>query len=166
LINVVLPAAAGAAAAPAPINLINNYGQVTLEQVQVHAAVYMAVQERLNQQSLLLYDFLCDSIDDKALTILNIRPGNFTINWNPEGACFLKEIITKSYVDTNATVDTIRKAISRLDDRIKEVKFDIKNFNEYVWSQVNSLSAHGVQCTELLTNVLSAYKQIHDTEFS
>jgi hypothetical protein len=119
-----------APAAPAQINMITNYGQVTLQQVRACAAVYMAVQEQLNQQSLMLYDFLSDSIDNTALATLNIQPGNFTVLGNTEGACFLKEIITKSYVDTNATVDTILRMISRLDDRIKELKFDIKAFNE------------------------------------
>jgi hypothetical protein len=125
----------------------------------------MALQQRLNQQSLMLY-FLCDSIDDTTLATLNMQPGSFTINGNSEGACFLKEVITKSYVDTNATVDTIRCTISHLDDRIKELKFDIKSFNEYVWAQVSSLSAHGVQFTELLTNIFSAYKQVQDAELS
>jgi hypothetical protein len=95
-----------------------------------------------------------------------MQPGNFTVLGNTEGACFLKEIITKSYVDTNATVDTMRRTISRLDDRIKELKFDIKAFNEYVGAQVNSLRAHGVQCTKLLTNVFPAYKQVQDAAFA
>jgi hypothetical protein len=49
IINVAFPAPAAVAgvaqAAPPPINLITNYGQVTLAQVQAHATVYMALQQ-------------------------------------------------------------------------------------------------------------------------
>jgi hypothetical protein len=95
--------------------------------------------------------------------LLDINPQNYTVNGNKDGVCFLKDIITKAYVDTNATIDTIRKSIAKLDDKIKEQKFDIKAFNAYV--QVNALLAHGIQCTELLTNLFAAYNQVQDPEF-
>jgi hypothetical protein len=55
--------------------------------------------------------------------------------------------------------------IARLDDKIKELKFDIKAFNAYVLTQVNAINAHGVLCPELLTNLFTAYKQVQDAEF-
>jgi hypothetical protein len=122
VVNIAFPVPA-AAAAPAPIarppiNLITNYGQVTLEEVRAHAEVYMAVNTRPNQQSGMLYLFLSNSLDTDAHNLMDINPQNYTINGLKDGACFLKEIITKAYVDTNATVDTIRKSISRLDEKI------------------------------------------------
>lgn len=151
--------------APQPINLITNYGQVTLAQVQAHAGVYMAIEGRLNQQSGMLYSFLSNSIDIKAHNILDITPQSYTVNGRKDGVCFLKELITKAYVDTNATVDNIRKSIAKLDEKIKELKFDIKAFNAYVLTQVNAMNAHGVQCPELLTNLFTAYGQVQDPEF-
>jgi hypothetical protein len=93
---------------------------------------------------------------------MDINPEKYRINGMNKGALFLKEIITKAYVDTNATVDTIRKSISRLDDKIKEMKFDIKVFNTYVKTQVNALQAHGIEYSELITNLFSAYKEVPD----
>jgi hypothetical protein len=55
--------------------------------------------------------------------------------------------------------------IAKLDNKIKDLKFDIKAFNAYVQTQVNALLAHGVQCTELLTNLFFAYGQVQDSEF-
>jgi hypothetical protein len=151
---------------PMMVNLITHYGQVTREQVRQHVEGYMMLQDRRAQQSGMLFLFITNSLDQDALNIMDIDKAPYTINNMPDGVCFLKEIITKAYVDTNATVDTIRKAISRLDDKIKELKFDIKVFNAYVKGQVNSLAAHGIQCTELLTNLFAAYNQVQDAEFA
>jgi cytochrome c1 len=109
--------------------------------------------------------FLSNSIDETAHNLLDINTQNYTINGEEDGVCFLNEIITKSYVDTNATVDTIRKSISRLGKKIKEFKFDIKVFNTYVQTQVKALQAHGIPCTELLTILFLAYNQVQDQEF-
>jgi hypothetical protein len=169
IINIAFPAPAAVAgvaqAAPPPINLITNYGQVTSEQVRTHAAVFMALQQRNSQNSLMLYMFLSNSLDTTAHNIMDMNPENYRVNGDNEGVIFLKEIINKAYVDTNATVDTIRKAVSKLDDKIKELKFDIKAFNTYVQTQVNALSAHGIECTELITNLFSAFKQVPDNKF-
>jgi hypothetical protein len=97
---------------------------------------------------------------------MDIQAEHYTLFGLADGVCYLKVIITKAYVDTNATVDTLQKSIARLDDKIKELKFDIKSFNSYVHTQVNSLAAHGIQCTELLTNLFSAYNQVQDVEFT
>jgi hypothetical protein len=171
IINILIPAPvpiAGAAAPPPTyINLVTNYGQVTLQQVRAHANNYCVInqQSRNNQNSLMLYMFLSNSLDTTAHNAMDINPEKYRINGMNEGVLFLKEIITKAYVDTNATVDTIRKSISKLDDKIKEMKFDIKNFNTYVKTQVNALLAHGIECTELITNLFSAYKEVPDDEF-
>jgi hypothetical protein len=162
VINIILPPANPGAIAPQPINLITNYGQVTLQQVRNHANEYCInnVQTRNNQNSLMLYMFLSNSLDTTAHNAMDINPEKYRINGMNKGALFLKETITKAYVDTNATVDTIRKSISKLDDKIKEMKFYIKVFNTYVKTQVNALLAHGIECSELITNLFSAYKEV------
>jgi hypothetical protein len=54
IINIAFPAPAAEAgvaqAAPPLINLVTNYGQITFAQVQAHATVYMALQQRASQQ--------------------------------------------------------------------------------------------------------------------
>jgi hypothetical protein len=92
---------------PMVVNLITHYGQVTREQVRQHAEVYMVLQDRRTQQSGMLFLFLTNSLDQDAQNIMDIDKTPYTINNMPDGVCFLKEIITKAYVDTNATVDTI-----------------------------------------------------------
>lgn len=109
--------------------------------------------------------FLSNSLDTAAHNAMYITPEKDRINGMNEGAFFLKELITKTYVNTNATVDTICKSISKLDDTIKEMKFDIEAFNTYVKTQVNALLAHGIECSELITNLFSAYKEVRDDEF-
>jgi hypothetical protein len=165
IIEVTFPIPPGAVVPPPNLNLITNYGQITKDQVKAHAEVYMMMQDRRNQRSGMLYHFLNQSLTEEAHNILDINVANYTINGQKEGVCFLKEIITQAYVDTNATVDNIRKSIAKLDDKIKELKFDVKTFNAYVQTQVNALAAHGITCTELLTNLFTAYNQVQDSEF-
>jgi hypothetical protein len=86
---------------------------------------------------------------------MDISQMNYTINGVKDGVCFLKEIITKAYVDTNTTVDNIQKSIAKLDGKIKELNFDIELLNAYVLTQVNAMNFHGVQCTDLLTNLFT-----------
>jgi hypothetical protein len=57
VINIILPPVNPGAIAPQPINLITNYGQVTLQQVRNHANEYCInnVQTCNNQNLLMLY---------------------------------------------------------------------------------------------------------------
>jgi hypothetical protein len=113
----------------------------------------------------MLYHFVGNSLYTAAPNLIDINPQNYTINRNKDGVSFLKEIISKAYVDANAAMDTIGKSIAKLDNKIKDLKYDIKAFNAYVQTQVNALLAHGVQCMALLTNLFSAFGQVQDSEF-
>jgi hypothetical protein len=46
-----------------------------------------------------------------------------------------------------------------------DLKFDVKAFHHYVETQVASLAAHGIICSELVTNLFTAYFAVKDDEF-
>jgi hypothetical protein len=129
IINIILPAPGPGYLPQPPVNLISNYGQVSLEQVRNHANAYMGIPCRDSQNSHMLFTFLVNSLDNNAQNIMDIQAKHYTLFGLADRVCYLKVIITKAYVDTNATVDTLRKSIARLDDKIKELKYDIKLFN-------------------------------------
>jgi hypothetical protein len=150
---------------PVNQNIIENYGVITLEQCRAHATTYLALQTRPSQVSAMLYTFLRGSLTAEANNVLDLNPTSYTINGQVDGLCLLKQIIAKSFVDTNSTVSMIRRTIGKLDDKIKEYKFDIKAFNHYVEMQVASLAAHSVKCDELIPNLFTSYLTVKDEEF-
>jgi hypothetical protein len=152
-------------AAPIRTNLIENYGIVTMAECKAHATAYLAAQARDSQLSAMLYSFLRNSLSSQANKIIDLHPTDYTLNGLTNGTCLLKYIVGKSFVDTNSTVTVIRKTISKLDEKIKELKYDIKGFNQFVEMQVSALAAHGHKCEELINNLFSAYLAVKDEEF-
>jgi hypothetical protein len=148
-----------------PTNLISNYGVVSLESCQAHARVYLAQRERASQLSAMMYEFLRKSLTNEANKTIDLYPSAYTVNGLTDGLCLLKQIIIKSYVDNKSTVTMVRRSIGKLDDKIRELKYDIKAFNQYVEMQVYTLTAYNYKCEELVPNLFTAYMAFKDDEF-
>jgi hypothetical protein len=149
-----------------PTNLIDHYGVITLAECKTFATAYLAQRQRNSQLSAMLYTFLRDSLTAEANNIIDLTPSAYTINDETDGLCLLKHIITKPFVDTKSTVTNIRNNICRLDDEMKELKFDIKAFNHYVNIQVAALAAHNQKCEELMPRLFASYLSVKDDAFS
>jgi hypothetical protein len=115
---------------PVPTNVINSYGIVTIKECKTFATAYLARQDRDSQLCAMFNTFLRNSLSNQANKIVDLHASEYTINGLTDGLCLLKYIITKSYVDTNSNVTVIRRAIGRLDEKIQELKYDIKSFNQ------------------------------------
>ena len=98
-------------------NLLTEYGQVTITQCQAHAQTYVNAQNRDAQNSFNLYQCLMASLTDVARTRVMLLEDQYTVTGVRSGSCLLKIIISKSYLDSNATTSFIRKSLSSLDSR-------------------------------------------------
>jgi hypothetical protein len=147
-------------------NLIDEYGRLTIEDCQAHAATYSGVPGRDSQNSVMLYQFLSNSLSDEAKNILMVNPDSYTVMGQPSGSCFLKAIIGKSTVDTIATVHVLRNAIANLEPKMKELQGDIKAFNLHVTQVRNSLIAQGEPVNELMLNLFKGYSAVDDEAFA
>jgi hypothetical protein len=98
--------------------LIERYGVVTLQEYHTHAETYVAAANRQAQKSIMLYQFLSNSLTEetklKVLTALE----DCMVNDSTPGACFLKTIMSKLHVDTRGTVNTIRESLSNVETRM------------------------------------------------
>jgi hypothetical protein len=147
-------------------NILDNYGTVTLYECQVHAAGYMiAAITREGQNSVMLYNFLFDSLTTEGLNKVNIDPEVFTINDEQDGLCFLRTIITKAQMDTIGTVQTLRSAIGALPTKIVEMTANIEEFHQHVNTLTNTLDSYGQTYPELIMNLFKSYTLIEDNEF-
>jgi hypothetical protein len=153
------------AAAAVPTNLIDNYGLVTMAECRAHGTTILGVNDRRNQNDGMLYNYLQASLTTEAHSIIDLEPQQYMINGEVTGVCLLKYIFSKAHVDTNATVGSLRNQLASLDDKMIEVKNDIKLFHQHVLQLEHSLAAHGEHCDELMANLFKAYKKVNDDDF-
>ena len=73
---------------------LQNYGILSLEQVQVHAATYGLAQVRLAQESAQLYYAIMNSLSATRRAKISVWSADYTIpNGQPDGCMLLKVII-------------------------------------------------------------------------
>jgi hypothetical protein len=147
------------------VDIIHNYGQLTLQQVRDHASTYIDQHNRQAQNNAQLYHCLMNSLTKEAKAKVMIWRRDYTVLNELSGACLLKIIIRESHVDTRSTVLHIREKLSSLDSYIKSIDYDIVKFNTYVKDLLDSLSARGQVTEDLLAFVLKAYKKVPDKDF-
>jgi hypothetical protein len=128
----------GAAVNPANQNLVTQYGQVTFEQINAHAAVYLAAQNRTTQNSILLYKYLLNSLMEKANLIMVTLSDQYHANGLPIGALYLKSIIGSSSVGTRAKALLLCESISHLYMKMLELKVNVCLVNKHVSDLVSA----------------------------
>ena len=133
----------------------------------VGLATATANNTRLSQDSMMLYQFLLNSLSDSAQLAMLSDKELYYLNDFPSGVCFLKAIIGRSSIDTNAKVTMLRKRIAKLADTMKnEHKGNVRDFNIYVAEQRDQLRGRGHDVNELLTHLFDAYLNgVNDEEF-
>jgi hypothetical protein len=150
-------------------NLCDQYGLITLENIQAHAQIYEAAQGRDAQNASQMYDFLESSLTDEAKLMVLSDYSDYTIMTGGmqigNGPCFLKVIIRNTTVDTRSTVFHIRENLNHLEGKMLEVSYDIEAFNIYVTGQVEQLAARGESSSDLLINLFAAFMVVPDKKF-
>jgi hypothetical protein len=148
-------------------NLIDAYGELTLQQVIIHAGTYITGQNRQAQNSSQLYHCLTNSLSQEGMSKVSIWEDQYTSNGIPSGPALLKIIIRESSLDTQATVRNIREQLTSLDTYLPRIGNDITKLNLYVRELMNKLSARGKTTEEstMLVNLFKAYKAASDDVF-
>jgi hypothetical protein len=142
-----------------------NYGQVTLEDVKRHAHTYINTNTRAAQDSIMLYQFLTNSLTEEPNTSVLSNAATYTIEALPSGACLLKILIGKASIDTKAKMLLLREIIAKLHVKIIDFNGDIREFNIFVNNTTDELSGRGQRVDELVTHLFKAYEQINDDQF-
>ena len=151
-------------------NLTDQYGLISLSDIRAHALTYENARERNAQNASQMYEFLFASLTAEALAMVLSDYADYTIITEDgtqvtNGPCFLKVIIRNTTVDTKSTIFHIRENLNHLSSKMIEVSYDIEEFNMYVTSQVEQLSARGAQSSDLLINLFEAYLAVPDRKF-
>jgi hypothetical protein len=147
------------------LDLIQHYGELTLEQVRAFAETYVNNQSRAAQDDAQLYQCLRKSLTKEAETNIVLFQEDYTIGERTCGLALLKVIVREAYIDTNATILHIREQLNSLDMHIVKLEYDIEKFNSKVKTYQRGLAARGAITSDLLSNLFKAYKAVSDSEF-
>ncbi len=146
-------------------NLVTEYGRLSLEAVTAHVNTYIGAQTRQAQNSYNMYHCIMNSLNETARQKVMLLEDQYTVNGIRSGACLLKVVIRKSYLDSNATTKMIRKFLSNLKDYMTSVDSDIEKFNDHVQDLIDSLTARGQTTHDLLANLFEGYAAASDDAF-
>jgi len=146
-----------------------------MEQMRAWETTFLAADAgadgRRAQESKMLYDMLMNSLSTQGTTRIELWKHQCSIAAGPNnavhdsGGCLLKVIVRESYLDSNATVSTIRLQLSSLDTYVQENGTDIVAINAHVRSLMDGLAARGETTQDVLVNLLKGYKACVDVEF-
>jgi hypothetical protein len=113
----------------------------------------------------MMYEFLRDSSTDGARAKMATEARKYTVNGTKDGPCYLKALLIKFHVETNATNYHLRQQLQRLTTTIAELKYDIASFNDRVTKLVEDLAAGGETSSGLMVHVFEAYLSVQDKTF-
>ena len=168
--NDILTISDQAAENPQNRNLITQHRMLTIENVRAAAAAYIGHPVRNAQNSDMLYQFLDKSLSKEMRKTMMTERSKYEITANDvtynDGPSFLKALLMKSQVETNATNFYLRETLQRLPEKISDMDDNIEDFNDYVSMQVTNLSAGGQTSTDLLVSLFLAYQRVKDRDFN
>jgi hypothetical protein len=139
-------------------NIITNYGQLSIDDCITHAATYINTETRKSQDSIMLFQFLRNSLTDEARLLMMADEDVYTIAGEADGMVFFKLIVGRASIDTNAKVNMIRQKIANLKFAMRdEFKGNVRDFNVHVANLRDQLLGRGQQVDELITHLFDAY---------
>jgi len=152
-------------------DVIEKHGVPTLQLIQECEDTCIRQQTRKAQENFMVFQCLMNSLSDIGKAKMFAWKQDYTIiddatdKKNESCNCLLKIMLRESHIDCNATVATIRKSLSKLDDYMAKCGHNVVAFNTCVNSLIEGLSARGKTSTDLLTNLFVGYLACSDQEF-
>ena len=155
------------------LNLLTNYGRIRIGDILAYERTYIGTQSRRAQDNAMLYHCLVNSLSQAGKGKVDVwkkqyhvtLPAAMGTETFKSGLLLLKIIIRESHLDSNATISTIRKQLSNLDDYMPTIKCDITKFNAHVKSLIENLGVRGEQTHDLLVNLFKGYEAVSDRNF-
>ena len=147
------------------VNLITNYGEIELEDIQEHAATYVDQATRVAQLNHQMYQCLLASLSREGLAKVTMSEEDYLVEGYFSGPCMLKVILRESHIDTRATVRHVREELSSLDVAMVKYDHDIIKLNMHVKALRRALHSRGEEANDMVTNLFKGYKAAADPGF-
>jgi len=147
------------------VDIITEYGMVTILQIMDHAATYIDYECRAAQDNATVYLCIMNSLTKDAQKVVRLKSAKYTLEGAKIGAALLKVVVGMAHVDTRATVNQIRASLGNLDKYMIKVQSNVEKFNQHVDTQVQALAARGQTSDDLLVNLFKGYSYSADETF-
>ena len=165
--NDIITIPVGPAGARVDMNLLTQYGRVSLQDVRAHSATWAGVADQRNDQnSAMMYQCISASLSNNAqIKVLNVE-NEYIVNNVRDGPMFFRVLIGKCYVDTTGTIEQLQQSLRNLPSFMTSVNSNISEFNQHVEDIVMSLMARDAATAGLLTDLYDGYQTASDTKFT
>lgn len=138
-----------------------------MDDLTMNTSTYMGERDRKSQENSMLFHALNASLNDKALTKVNMYEEEYIIENQCSGVHLLRVIIRESNVDTPETIRNIRTQLSSLDQYMIHLQDDnIETFNQHVRTLVKNLNTRRQETHDLLVNLFKGYLSSKDYQFN
>jgi len=151
---------------------IQNFTEITIEDVKAHAKIYQDRSTREVQNSEMLIQSLKASITRSVYNKVCLQREKYiilrenTFEQVEDGICFLKTIIDNYHSNTRSSTKQIRKQLATLNHYMRAVaKGDVSKLCEHTREPMYELNAAGETTTDLLANLIEALKEAPDSNF-
>ena len=146
-------------------SLIDQHGEVNLEEIRRFEVTYIKQQNRSAQDAAQLYRCLMSSLSKEGKKKILVWEEQYMVDGFGSGNLLLKIIVRESHLDTNATSSSIRTKLTDLDRYLPTIGHDIVKFNAYVKLLIDGLKSRGETTQDLLVNLFKGYMICTDKEF-
>jgi hypothetical protein len=155
------------------VDIINDFGKKNLQEVREWERTFIGRDVREAQDSAILVEILMQTLSAKGKDRITIWKDDYqyTDITGHDGETFIggvalwKVIVRESYLDSSATVSSIRNDLINLHEWIQENGTDIVELNAHVLSCMDGLRARGETTHDLLVCLFKAYRACKDTRF-
>jgi hypothetical protein len=149
-------------------NIVTQYGLLNAASITAHVITYIDTQTRNAQNSMMLYQYLLNSLAEESKLIMLTLDHQYIAGANelPSGPLFLKAIIGFASIDTKAKILSLREQVSNLHLTMVELKGNVRDFNLHASELKAALSGRGEQVSELITHLFKAYEAVPDQHFN
>ena len=103
------------------LNLIKDFGQISMKKIKQHVATYINEETRKVQHQYQMYQCIMNSLKVTARLRIIMKSNKYCINNVTCGPLLYKFIMTKASIDTRANLSHIRENLTSLESNMINV---------------------------------------------
>ena len=148
------------------IHIIKESRLISMETIRATATTYMPQQNRESQDNFMLQKCMFDSLTPEGLQKLNDSIFDYKIEGYTCAPMLIKAFIKMCEVENSSTEFYVRQQMTELKDKMKEVNYNIREFNNHVTHLKSVLGRGGNTSDDLFMHVMLAYLTVKDKDFT
>jgi hypothetical protein len=157
-----------------PRDLTREYGCLVTANVKAAATLYLRLEQRSHQASVVLRMLVLNSAQPRIIDRLFHRKADYSVdialpgaqaNVKEDGPSMVLALINMVMVENRSSVSNIMRKVYALPKLMEDSKSNIEEFNTAVEGLVDSLIARDAPVPDLMDHLFSGYKTCDDQNF-